>query len=185
MTTTNAGEEDSVVVERDGPVATVILSRPDKLNALNREMWTGPNEMFSKLNLVDSIRCLFLRGTDDNAMGPGADISEFESYRKNSEQGVEYGALMHGTLAAIRKSRHPVVAIIKELCVGGAMELSLMCDIRICGESSRFGVPTNQLGLVMAYPETAALIDLVGTSVAWKSCMKQAYSMHPKPRKKG
>lgn len=168
MTTTNVGTdgEDVVLVERDGPVATVILNRPDKLNALNRAMWIRLNEVFPELDQDNSIRCIVLRGAGDKAMGPGADISEFSTQRNSSEQATEYGGLMHGVLGAIRDCRHPVVAMIKGLCVGGAMELALMCDLRICGESSRFGVPINRLGLVMAYPEMEALVGLVGPSVA-------------------
>ena len=158
--------ENAVLVERDGPVVTVVLNRPEKLNALNRAMWIRLNEVFPELDADESIRCIVLRGAGDKAMGPGADISEFETYRNNAEQGAEYGGYMHGALAAIRQCRHPVVAMIKGLCVGGAMELSLMCDLRICGESSRFGVPISKLGLVMAYPEMEARVGLVGPSVA-------------------
>ena len=58
------------------------------------------------------------------------------------------------------------MAQIHGLCVGGALELALSCDIRICGEGSRFGIPVNRLGLVMAHPEIEALVGLVGRSAA-------------------
>ena len=90
----------------------------------------------------------------------------FESARANAEQATAYGQIMHHTMGAIRDCRHPVVAQIYGLCVGGALELAIMCDLRICGESARFGVPINRLGLTMAYPEIEALIHLVGRSVA-------------------
>jgi enoyl-CoA hydratase/carnithine racemase len=56
--------------------------------------------------------------------------------------------------------------LIKGICVGGGMELACLCDLRICGTSSRFGAPINKLGLVMAYPEIQALIELVGRAIA-------------------
>ncbi len=161
---------DVVLVERatvgESVVATVILNRPEKLNALNKEMWQCLGEVFVELDQDESLRCIVFRGAGDKAVGPGADISEFATMRNNSEQATEYGGLMHRSMGAIRDCRHPVVARIRGLCVGGALELALMCDMRICGEGSKFGVPINKLGLVMAYPEVEALVGLVGPSVA-------------------
>ena len=157
---------DVVLVERDGVVATVVLNRPEKLNALNREMWLRLGEVFSELDGDESLRCIIFRGAGDKAVGPGADITEFATMRNNSAQATEYGTLMHASMQAIRECRHPVIARIRGLCVGGALELALMCDMRICGEGSQFGVPVNKLGLVMAYPEVEALVSLVGPSVA-------------------
>lgn len=157
---------DVVLVARDGPVATVILNRPEKLNALNAAMWTRVGEVFTDLDRDESLRCVVLRGAGEKAVGPGADISEFESVRKDSGQGAAYGAMMHKSMNAIRACRHPVIARIQGLCVGGALELALMCDLRISGATARFGVPINKLGLVMAYPEVEALVGLVGPSVA-------------------
>jgi enoyl-CoA hydratase/carnithine racemase len=73
---------------------------------------------------------------------------------------------MHATLGAVRDCRHPTIAMIHGLCVGGSLEIASMCDLRICGESSRFGVPINRIGVIMAYPELSALIDLVGRATA-------------------
>lgn len=161
-----ASGEDVVLVQRDGDIATVVLNRPEKLNALNKAMWARIAEVMGDLGGDDSIRCVVLRGAGDKAMGPGADISEFETERSNAKQAAVYGGLMHDAMHAIRDCPHPVIAMIKGLCVGGALEISLMCDMRICGEGSRFGVPINRLGLVMAYPEVEALVGLVGRSVA-------------------
>jgi enoyl-CoA hydratase/carnithine racemase len=157
---------DLILTEIDGEVATVILNRPEKLNALNLEMWEGVGDAFAALDGKTDIRCVILRGAGDKAVGPGADITEFAERRNNSEQGAEYGGVMHTSMAAIRDCRHPVVARIRGLCVGGALELALMCDLRIAGAGSRFGVPVNKLGLVMAHPEVEALVGLVGPSIA-------------------
>ena len=61
---------------------------------------------------------------------------------------------------------HPIVAQIHGICVGGGLEIAALADLRICGQSSRFGVPIKNLGLVMAYAEMAPLVRLVGESVA-------------------
>ena len=158
-------DADLVLVQRDGPIATVVLNRPEKLNALNKPMWAGVAEAMRRLDADEAVRCVVLRGAGDKAMGPGADISEFAEERANSAQASAYGHLMHDAMHAIRDCRHPVIALIKGLCVGGALELALMCDMRICGESSRFGVPINRLGLTMAYGELAGLLELAGRAV--------------------
>jgi len=155
-----------VLAERVGPVATVILNRPEKLNALTEEMWGRIGQIFRELDGEANLRCIILRGTGDRALGVGADISEFETRRKDSSQARRYGELMHDTMRAIRSCRHPVVVRIKGLCVGGALELALGCDLRIAGESSRFGIPISRLGLVMAHPEIEMLVSVVGPAVA-------------------
>jgi len=73
---------------------------------------------------------------------------------------------MHETARAIADCRHPTLAQIHGICVGGGLEIAALCDMRICGESSRFGAPIKNLGLVMAYPEMDPLIRLAGPSVA-------------------
>ena len=155
-----------VVIERDGGIVTVTLNRPERLNALTWAMWEGAGNAFTSLEADDDVRCIVLRGAADRAFAPGADIAEFAELRSNFEQARAYGRLMHGTMCAIAKSRHPSVALIQGICVGGGLELAMLCDIRICGEGSRFGVPINRLGVTMGYPEIAVLIKLVGRQVA-------------------
>jgi enoyl-CoA hydratase/carnithine racemase len=157
---------DIILTERAGDIATLILNRPEKMNALSRALWTKVGEVMQALSADESLRCIVIRGAGDKAFSPGADISEFEAERANFEQARSYGHQMHATMAAIRDCRHPTIAMIKGVCVGGGLELASMCDLRICGESSRFGVPVNRIGVIMAYPEIAALIDLVGRATA-------------------
>ncbi len=162
----SAAAEDTVLVERDGPVATLVLNRPHKLNALTKPMWGRLGEALHALDADESLRCVVLRGAGEKAFSPGNDISEFETERSNPQQAKDYGRLMHGTLTALREMRHPTIAQIHGICVGGGMEIAGLCDLRICGESSRFGAPIAKLGLVMAYPEIQALRDLVGKQTA-------------------
>lgn len=155
-----------VLVRRDGDIATVILNRPDKLNALSKALWRAVGDAIAALDPEDGVRCVVLRGAGEKAFSPGADISEFARERSNLEQARAYGKVMHAAMARVAACRHPTIAMIRGVCVGGGLELATMCDLRICGQSSRFGVPINRLGVIMAYPEIAALIDLVGRSSA-------------------
>lgn len=159
--------EDAILVQdRGGPIATVLLNRPEKLNALTRSMWKRLGDVFDELSADDAIRCIVIRGAGTKAFAPGNDISEFDVQRSNVEQARSYGADMRRTIEAIDRCRHPVVAQIHGICVGGGLEIAGLADIRICGESSRFGVPINRLGLVMSYSEIASLIALAGEATA-------------------
>jgi enoyl-CoA hydratase/carnithine racemase len=157
---------DHILVHRDGDVATVVLNRPEKLNALTKDMWRRLGDAFLELDADDSVRCILLRGAGEKAFAPGNDIGEFENERSNVGQARAYGEVMTRTIEAIGNCRHPVVAQIHGICVGGGLEIAGLADLRICGESSRFGVPINRLGLVMAYAEIGALIRLAGEAVA-------------------
>lgn len=154
-----------ILVERTDPIATVVLNRPEKLNALTKPMWQRLGDTFSKLSADDGVRCVVVRGAGAKAFSPGNDIAEFETERANVEQARAYGQVMGRTLNALRDCPHPTVALIKGICVGGGLEIAALCDLRICGESSRFGVPINRLGLVMAYPEIQGLLALVRPQV--------------------
>jgi enoyl-CoA hydratase/carnithine racemase len=158
--------EETILVQRDGAIATVVLNRPEKLNALTRPMWRRLGEVFAELGADASLRCIILRGAGTRAFAPGNDISEFATERSNVLQARAYGDDMRRTIEAIDGCPVPVVAQIHGICVGGGLEIAGLADIRICGESSRFGVPINKLGLVMAYAEIGSLIALAGESTA-------------------
>jgi len=158
--------DDTVLVQGAGDIVTVVLNRPEKLNALTKPMWRRLGEVFEELSSREDVRCIVIRGAGTKAFAPGNDISEFANERSNVEQARAYGAIMKHTIEAIAACRHPVVAQIHGICVGGGLEIAGLADIRICGTSSRFGVPINRLGLVMAYAEIGSLIALAGEANA-------------------
>ena len=155
-----------ILVESEGPIATVVLNRPEKLNALTKGMWHLLGETITALDRDESVRCIIIRGAGEKAFSPGNDIGEFATERANKTQATEYGHAMHTTAGALARCRHPLVAQIHGICVGGGLEIAALCDLRICGASSRFGAPIKNLGLVMAYPEMEPLVRLVGAAVA-------------------
>jgi enoyl-CoA hydratase/carnithine racemase len=158
---------ESVLVEREGVIATVSLSNPGKLNALTVAMWRELAHVMEALSADDDLRGIVLRGAGEKAFAAGADIAEFAAVRDNAEQGKRYHReLVYGALKAVGECRHPTIAMIHGPCVGGGLEIACQCDLRIAGESSRFGVPINRLGFVIAYDELSALLPLVGRAVA-------------------
>lgn len=157
---------DLILVERDGATATVVLNAPARLNALSRASWIELGARMRELSAEPDLRCVILRGAGTKAFGAGADIAEFSVVRANSAQGKIYGELIAATMQAIAGCIHPTVAMIHGVCVGGGLEVALMCDLRICGESSRFGIPINRLGLTMGYGELMGLLTAVGPAIA-------------------
>jgi enoyl-CoA hydratase/carnithine racemase len=158
--------DTSILVERDGAIATVVLNRPHRLNALTRAMWGVLGDAVWGLSQDAGVRCIILRGAGEKAFSPGNDIGEFETQRASKAQAIEYGKVMHGTAEKLANCPTPIVAQIHGICVGGGLEIAALADIRICGASSRFGAPIKNLGLVMAYAEMAPLVRLVGRAVA-------------------
>ncbi len=157
---------DTILTERDGAIVTVVLNRPDKLNALTKPMWQRLGETMRQLSADDTVRCVVLRGAGGKSFAPGNDISEFENERSTFDQAKAYGVVLHEALGSLAECRHPTVALIEGICVGGGLEIVALCDLRICGESSRFGVPINKLGLTMAHAELAVLVQLAGRATA-------------------
>jgi len=157
---------EPILVSRAGVIATVALNNPERLNALNRAMWARLGVVMRELSDDDALRCIVVRGAGEKAFAAGADIAEFATERADSRQAKAYGELIHGTMQAIARCRHPTVAMIRGACVGGGLEIAAMCDLRVCGQSSRFGIPVNKLGLTMAYGELMGLLALAGPAMA-------------------
>jgi len=130
-------------------------------------MWQALARAVQELAADDALRCIVLRGAGDEAFAAGADIAEFAHARNNFAQGkVYHHQYVFGALRAIGECRHPTVAMIKGPCIGGGLEIASQCDLRIAGESARFGVPINRLGFAIAYDELEGLLSLAGRAVA-------------------
>ena len=161
---------DSILLSRDNNIATITLNKPERMNALDRGMWERIGALMGELGKDESLRCVVLRGATmegkPRAFAAGADIAEFKTERANVAQATVYGNLVHHSMQAVRECPHPTVALIEGACIGGGLEVAAMCDIRICGESSRFGIPIKKLGLTMAYGELMGLLAVAGPSAA-------------------
>lgn len=148
----------------DNGIVRVVIDHESRRNALNTAMWDRLGELMRELDADDDLRCVILTGAGTTAFSAGADISEFEETRSSADKARAYGKRAHGALAALRDCRHPVVAAINGLCVGGGLEIACCADIRIAVDGARFGIPAKRLGLVVAYEELEGLVELVGKS---------------------
>jgi enoyl-CoA hydratase/carnithine racemase len=150
-------------VSLQGEIATVTISQPGKRNALTVEMWGELKSAFERVSVDAGPRCIVLRGEGDEAFSAGADMSEFERVRSTRKQVIEFHEIcVLGALTAIMECPVPVVAAIGGVCMGGGIEIAAVCDLRIAGESSRFGAPVGRHGFPLAFAETQALFRIVG-----------------------
>ena len=155
----------TVDLDIQGEIATLTLNNPDKLNAINLAMWQALSAHVATLNANGDVRCLIIRGADEQAFAAGGDLEEFVSGRATLEQALHYHGEVAAALNAIADSPHPSIAAIQGACVGGGLEIAGVCDLRICGESSRFGAPINRLGFSMYPGEMEGLLKLAGPAV--------------------
>jgi enoyl-CoA hydratase len=157
---------DAVLVSRDVDIATVTLNRPERLNALDKSMWMRLGAAMREFDTDDALRCIVLRGAGGKAFAAGADISEFANERANAAQARRYGEDVAGSMRALAECRHPTVALIEGACVGGGLLIASQCDLRICNESARFGVPVKNLGLTEAYDELQGMMRVIGPAAS-------------------
>ncbi len=151
-----------VLLQREGHLAWVTLSHPGRLNAITVAMWHELRDVFTRIAQDDGLRCVVVRGEGGN-FAAGADIREFPVERADAA-GVQryHREVLVPALRAVAECPQPVVAQIEGVCVGGGLEIASQCDLRIAGESARFGVPINRLGFPMAPDEMRGLLALVG-----------------------
>ena len=157
--------EDYMLLERDGYVATITINRPEQRNAMLSVMWKWIAETMEKLNEENDVRCVVIRGAGEKAFASGADISEFEVWT-SPEKSREYGGLIEGALQSIERHRNPVIAMIQGFALGAGCELSVACDLRILADTAKVGIPSAKLGVMLNYENYQRLVDLVGISAA-------------------
>lgn len=142
----------------DGAIGTLTITRPERKNALDADMWRAIPAAIAWFAGHAQARIVVLCGGGDTDFSAGADITEFDTVRKDAASARVYEAENSAAFRAVRQSPLPVMAKIRGICFGGAFGLAAACDIRVADTTARFAVPAARLGL--AYPADA-VIDLV------------------------
>ncbi len=155
----------SVDLARDGEIAVLTINNPDKLNAVNLGMWEELAAHIQTISADGGIRSLIIRGAGNDAFAAGGDLEEFLTARATLAQALHYHGKVAEALNALADCPHPTIALIRGACIGGGLEIAGVCDLRICGESSRFGAPINRLGFSMYPGEMEGLLKLAGPAV--------------------
>ena len=157
---------DHILVQHDGPVATVVFNRPKMRNAISLAMWMEIASVTEGLAKDDAVRAIVYRGAGTEAFASGADISEFEQNRKDLETAANYNAQTEAAYRTVRECPKPTVAMIFGYCMGGAMAIAMACDFRFAATGSKFGIPAARLSIIYGLDPVHQLVDLVGPAYA-------------------
>ena len=153
---------NTILVQREEPIAVVQLNRPDVLNALNEELMSELLDSLRALDDDEAIRCIVLTG-NEKAFAAGADIKEtFVTATPVSMLAQDLTTKWEG----IRKIRKPIIAAVSGYALGGGCELAMTCDIIVASETAQFGQPEINLGIIPGAGGTQRLTRAVGKSVA-------------------
>jgi enoyl-CoA hydratase/carnithine racemase len=155
-------------------LATVTLSHPGKFNAMSRHMWRLLRSAFETLAHQPEVRCVVLTGANGNFCA-GGDISEYADFRFQASSLRDFHENdVWGALQAMLDCEVPLVAAIEGNCMGAGIEMASCCDIRLAGESCRFGAPIARLGFPMAPREAALVARELGSNVTRQLLLEAA-----------
>jgi len=161
---------ENILIELNSSLATVIINRPKKLNALDRATIKDLSKAFKTLDKDKTIRAIILTGSGEKAFVAGADISEFANY--SVKEGKELAAKGQQALFnLIDNLSTPVIAAINGFALGGGLELAMACHFRIASNNAKMGLPEVSLGVIPGYGGTQRLPQLIGKGRAMELIM--------------
>ena len=158
--------EGRILAEAEGAIGWLTFNQPERLNAVRRDMWDAIPAAVAALMADPAVRCIVLRGAGERAFISGADIAEFDVQRNDAASNRHFTAAVSAATASLLAAPLPVVAMIRGFCIGGGMVIASACDIRICTEGARFGVPAGRLGLGYELENLQRLQGIVGSGIA-------------------
>jgi enoyl-CoA hydratase len=155
---------DLVDLDRDGPVWTVRIARPEVHNALNADVLAALDTVVAQAGAEPGVRAVVLTGAGEKAFSAGADLEELEHLDAPAARAtLERG---QAVLRRIERSPAPVIAAVNGLALGGGFELVLASAFAVVSETASFGLPEAGLGLMPGYGGTQRLARLAGPQVA-------------------
>ncbi|TAM60071.1 MAG: enoyl-CoA hydratase, partial [Rhodanobacter sp.] len=152
-----------------GATRTIIVDRPDKLNALDRDTINELTLAFAQAAQDDAVRVVVLTGAGEKAFVAGADIAEMHGY--TPVQAQAFSRAGQRLMSAIERLGKPVIARIQGFALGGGMELAMACHLRVASTKAKFGQPEINLGLIPGFGGTQRLQRLAGRGAALELCL--------------
>lgn len=150
----------TLLTSLENNILTITINRPDKLNALNKDVFTDLNNVVDEIENSSEIKSAIITGSGNKAFVAGADIAEFSSY--NKEQAMALAKRGQDIFFKIENCRKPIVACINGFALGGGLELAMSCHFRLASDNAKFGQPEVNLGLIPGYGGTQRLAHLIG-----------------------
>lgn len=154
--------DGQILVERRDRVCTVVLNRPEKLNAFSPAMFAALEDLGAQLRTDPTARVVVFRGAGGRALAAGADIAAFTQWGGPNEA-VAYEAGVARALAAVSGLPQVSIAVIEGLAVGGGLALATACDLRIATAGARIGYPiAATLGNCLSAPVLRRCVEVFG-----------------------
>jgi len=150
-------------------VLTITINRPEKLNALNKNVFTDLDQALNDIEKNPEIRSAIITGAGVKAFVAGADISEFSDLTK--DQAMVMAQTGQDIFLRIERCSKPIIAAVNGFALGGGCELSMACHFRVASENAKFGQPEVNLGLIPGYGGTQRLVQLIGKGRALELLM--------------
>jgi enoyl-CoA hydratase len=154
---------------QDG-IYTITINRPDKLNALNKDVIEELGAAIDEVYKNPEIRSAIITGAGEKAFVAGADISEFTGLDKDAGAELAYKG-QKNVFDKIENASKPIVAAVNGFALGGGCELAMACHFRLASANAKFGQPEVNLGLIPGYGGTQRLTQLVGKGKAMELMM--------------
>ena len=159
----------TILTNLENGILTITINRPDKLNALNKDVFTDLNNVVDEINNTVEIKSAIITGAGPKAFVAGADITEFGSLDKTAAMALAKRG--QDIFAKIENSPKPIVAAVNGFALGGGCELAMACHFRVAAENAKFGQPEVNLGLIPGYGGTQRLVQLIGKGKAMELLM--------------
>lgn len=154
---------ETLLIEQAGPVATLTVNRPDKLNALNAQVLTELRRTLLDLSADSQVRAVILTGAG-KAFVAGADIAAMRQMTVSEARA--FSELGHSVGTVLESVPMPVIAAVNGFALGGGCELALACDFIYASAKAKFGQPEVNLGLMPGFGGTTRLPRRVGVGRA-------------------
>jgi enoyl-CoA hydratase len=151
---------ETLLTSLENGILTVTINRPDKLNALNREVMADLDAVLNEIESNSEIKAVMLTGAGQKGFVAGADITEFLGM--SQKEGKALAQKGQDIFFRIENNPKPIVAAVNGFALGGGCELAMACHFRIASENAKFGQPEVNLGLIPGYGGTQRLVQLIG-----------------------
>ena len=150
----------TLLTSLENNVLTITVNRPEKLNALSRDVFTDLEKVINEVEQNPDIKSVIITGAGPKAFVAGADIAEFSGM--STEQAMKMAKRGQDIFSKIEGCNKPVIAAVNGFALGGGCELSMACHFRIASDNAKFGQPEVNLGLIPGYGGTQRLVQLIG-----------------------
>ena len=157
---------DRMLSRKQDGIGWMTLNNPERHNAISLEMWEAAMEIMADFEADPEVRVMVVTGAGGKAFASGADISKFKDERQEAAAVAHYQATTQKAYATVQRLSIPTIAMIRGYCIGGGTALAVCCDIRICTENAKFGIPAARLGLGYGLARAQPLVDLIGPAYA-------------------